>query len=224
MAIREVFVPHIGGFKDVGVIEVNISPGVTVGLEDPLIAIESDKATLEVPSPCSGSIIEVKVSVGDKVSEGFPICTMEVAEVVPETPVPHPPEAQVSEQAPASKQALAGGGPMVAAPSPLVPPPAPESDTNQVYADVYAGPGVRHLARELGVDLEKLTGSGPHGRILKDDVHAYVKTSVHSADETSPSAHGGPEAGGPEAGGPEAGGTEAGEREATDGPEVDFTA
>jgi pyruvate dehydrogenase E2 component (dihydrolipoamide acetyltransferase) len=164
-SVSEVLVPDIGDFKDVEIIEIFVAPGDQVNQEDPLIALESDKATMEVPSPTAGTIKELKVSLGDKVSEGTPILALEQGE--PSVPAPPSPEGvQEPDAAP------------IAAPAPPPPPaasaPSAERSTDQAVAQVHAGPSVRRLARELDVDLARVAGSGPKGRILKEDVKAAL--------------------------------------------------
>jgi pyruvate dehydrogenase E2 component (dihydrolipoamide acetyltransferase) len=164
-SVSEVLVPDIGDFKDVEIIEIFVAPGDQVNEEDPLIALESDKATLEVPSPTAGTIKALKVSLGDKVSEGTPILSLEQGE--PSVPAPPSPEGvQEPDALP------------IAAPAP---PPAPaasaaptEASADQAAGQVHAGPSVRRLARELDVDLAQVAGSGPKGRILKEDVKAAL--------------------------------------------------
>ena len=182
---EQVLVPDIGDFEDVPVIEVLVAVGDTVAAEDPLVVLESDKATMEVPSPSAGKIAAIDVSVGDKVKEGTPIVQLEVsggngaapaaekappgtvAESVPAAvsedveaaaesePPPGPPSAAE----PASPQADTGAGPR---------PASPQAGTGE--APAYASPAVRRLARELGVDLSTIRGSGRKGRITKEDV------------------------------------------------------
>ena len=171
MAIQEIHVPDIGGLANVEVIEVLVKVGDTVQAEDSLITVESDKASMEIPSPASGVIKELKISVGDRVSEGSLIMLMDVEEATIAV-------------APASKPAEP-----VAAPAPA---PAPKQETRpqritsptaavQVdmkdvdFSKAYATPSVRKFARELGVDLNKVSGSGRKGRITQEDVKSYVK-------------------------------------------------
>ena len=167
----EVRVPDIGDFKDVPIIEVLVKPGDTVKAEDPLITLESDKATMDVPAPLGGVVRELKVRVGDKVSEGTVILTLATAaaSVAATTPAP------VSEPASAP-----------AAPAPAA--PAVGIDEG-AFKLAYAGPAVRKLARELGVDLSKVKGSGNKGRILKEDVESFAKGGV--APAAAPSTVGG---------------------------------
>jgi pyruvate dehydrogenase E2 component (dihydrolipoamide acetyltransferase) len=169
--IREVVVPDIGDFADVPVIEVLVSPGDSVAPEDPLVTLESDKATMDVPAPFGGTVAEIAVSVGDTVSEGSPILTLQVrANGEPaQASAPQPTQAgavQTAEQA----ESAAGGDSSAAEPaSPQAPPSVGEDG-----APPYASPAVRRLAREMGVDLSGLEGSGRRGRITKDDVRAFA--------------------------------------------------
>jgi pyruvate dehydrogenase E2 component (dihydrolipoamide acetyltransferase) len=159
VATEQVLVPDIGDFDDVPVIEVLVSVGDTVAAEDPLVTLESDKATMDVPSPVAGKIAELKVSVGDKVSEGTELLTVEV-------------EASSNGAAPATEEPPKAEEPAKAeAPPEPSSPPAPTSP--QIAGEhpaPYASPGVRRLARELGIDLSQVQGSGRKGRITKEDV------------------------------------------------------
>jgi len=176
--MREVVVPDIGDFKDVPVIEVLVKPGDSVKAEDSLVTLESDKATMEVPAPFSGVVKEMKVKVGDKVSQGVAILTLEAdGAVQPATPkpastAPAPAARATPPPAPPAQQPAGVAAPTVA-PSPAL---APVDEAG--FAHTHASPGVRRFARELGVDLTRVKGSGPKGRILKDDVQGYVKASL----------------------------------------------
>jgi len=167
--VAEVRVPDIGDFKDVPVIEIFVKPGDSVKAEDPLIALESDKATMEVPAPLSGTVREIKLKTGDKVSEGSLILVLATGEA--------------SAAAPSS----APKSPVVAA-APVA--PASTIDEN-AFALAYAGPAVRKLARELGVDLGKVKGSGSHGRILREDVESFAKGGAAPAKPQAAAASGG---------------------------------
>ncbi len=185
MAIQEIHVPDIGGFANVEIIEVLVNVGDTVQAEDSLITVESDKASMEIPSPVSGVIKELKISVGDRVSEGSLMLVMDVAEK------PGFDSAQPSNSTPTRSLSGVEGN---TAPAPVAPAPAPapkqetrpqraSSPTAAVQADMkdvdfskaYATPSVRKFARELGVDLNKVSGSGRKGRITQEDVKGYVK-------------------------------------------------
>ena len=169
--------PDIGDFKDVPVIEVFVKPGDTVKADDPLVTLESDKATMDVPSPTAGVIKDLKLKVGDKVSEGTVILTLEARETAaakapqeaaapaatkeePSTPPTPPKEAPSSRPAPGT--AGASGAPI----------------DEQAFKAAHASPSVRVFARELGVDLNKVKGSGPKGRILHEDVQQFVKQAL----------------------------------------------
>ena len=183
----EVKVPDIGDFKDVPVIEVLVKPGDAVKKDDSLITLESDKATMEVPAPSSGTVKEIRVKVGDKVSEGVAILTMEGAADAAKTPAAKgaslpapaaPAPAPAASAAPAAKPAAAPAP----APAPAKPVAAtPESSPDALPAHgvpAHASPGVRRFARELGVDVALVKGSGPKGRILKEDVQGFVKGAL----------------------------------------------
>lgn len=175
---KQVLVPDIGDFKDVPVIELLVKPGDTVRMEDPLISLESDKATIEVPSPLDGVIKEISVKLGDKVSQGSLILTVEVSSAthassgsVTATPTPDvtPTPASVSlVTAPISTPALI-----------RQPPPVPTIPTDAGSLNkAHAGPSVRRFARELGVNLALVRGSGLKQRILREDVQSYVKNEL----------------------------------------------
>ena len=156
--VVEVKVPDIGDFDDVPVIEVHVAPGDTIAPEDPLVTLESDKATMDVPSPLEGVVQELKVAVGDAVSEGTVILVAVAGGVDGDA-------AAESLAEPAIEEAEAVEDEIAAA----TPAPAPEADV------LYAGPGARRLARELGIDLASVSGTGRKGRILKGDVEAASK-------------------------------------------------
>jgi pyruvate dehydrogenase E2 component (dihydrolipoamide acetyltransferase) len=156
----EVRVPDIGDFKDVPVIEVLVKPGDTVKAEDPLVTLESDKATMDVPAPLGGTVRDIAVKVGDKVSEGTLVLTLVTD------------SAQASAAAPAATPAPS---PQPAAATPAGTGNGSAAVDEASFAIAYASPGVRKLARELGVDLGSVKGSGNNGRILKEDVEAAAK-------------------------------------------------
>ena len=196
---KRVLIPDIGDFKDVPVIEVLVKAGDKVKAEDSLIVLESDKATIEVPSPFSGVVKDVSVKVDDKVSEGTPVLEMEVsatesaasAEPSVTGQVPSPPEAQPQAQ-PQLQQTMDAAENPRPAPGPIAEVSdsalalsalrQPESKTpppdEAMFAKAHAGPAVRRLARELGVNLGLVKGTGPKQRILKEDVQAYVKAEL----------------------------------------------
>jgi pyruvate dehydrogenase E2 component (dihydrolipoamide acetyltransferase) len=179
----EVRVPNIGDFKDVGVIEVFAKPGARVAVDESLITLESDKATMDVPSPAAGTVKDVKVHVGDRVSEGSIILTLDSAEGGAE-------EASPGEGDPAGPDAPPRPGPPPGAALGLsVPPPAAAPPAAQPSAAgeastgtvAHASPSVRRVARELGVDLARVVGSGRRGRILQEDVQRFVKQVMAGA-------------------------------------------
>ena len=204
---QDILVPDIGDFDSVDVIEVLVSPGDTVDVESPLITLESDKATMDIPSPVAGTVTEVRIAVGDQVSQGSLVAVVTAAESNPDDTPATAPQAQVEDRSsPKEKERENEGGdekepgrvaepptetdaqlpseldslaPKAADPTP---PPAPrpppslppwsESDSGLLP---HASPAIRRFARELGADLTKISGSGSHGRILKEDVTQFIK-------------------------------------------------
>jgi pyruvate dehydrogenase E2 component (dihydrolipoyllysine-residue acetyltransferase) len=179
--VSRVEVPDIGDFSDVPVIEILVSVGDTVAAEDPLVTLESDKATMDVPAPFGGVVQEISVGVGDRVSEGSVLMAIEATDGDAAAGEPAEQAAAVdraAEQTVAPSEALEA--PEQPAPSASAPPPppavappaaaaAPSGATNG-DGPIYASPSARRLARELGVDLKSVTGSGRKGRITKEDV------------------------------------------------------
>jgi pyruvate dehydrogenase E2 component (dihydrolipoamide acetyltransferase) len=167
----QVLVPDIGGFKDVSVIEVLVKDGQQVDKETPLITLETEKATMDVPAPSAGKIAQVKLKRGDKVSEGSLILTLETASETAASPAAPAPAAPAASAAPPASAASAAP----AAPAaPAVARGSAQID-EQAFSKAYASPSVRKFAREVGADLGKVTGSGNKGRITQDDVKAHVK-------------------------------------------------
>ncbi|MDB5985696.1 MAG: aceF [Nevskia sp.] len=183
-AKQDVTVPDIGDYHDVPVIDVLVKEGDVVAKDDTLVTLESDKATLDVPAPAAGTVRSLKLKVGDKVSKGAAVCTLEVAaadaagsgteSAAPATPA-KPAEKQDAENLPAAPGNL-GAAPL--------PPPAsrlPSADVADASAAIpHASPSIRKFARELGVDLSQIKGSAPNGRIAREDVQDYVKKSLAS--------------------------------------------
>jgi len=187
-ALKEVLVPDIGDFKDVPVIEVLVKAGDAIKAEDSLVTLESDKATMEVPAPFAGVVKELRIKVGDKVSQGMPILTVETNEgaagpakppaAAPATSSPAAPVNSASAQAaPSHASAAAAVATPAPAPAPASPPSLAPVD-EAAFAHAHASPSVRRFARELGVELGKVKGSGPKSRILKEDVQAFVKSAL----------------------------------------------
>ena len=217
--VKDVLVPDIGDFADVPVIEVMVSPGDTVAEEEPLVTLESDKATMDVPSPFGGVVQELKVTTGDTVSEGSLLLTLQVegngasadgaaaADATPPATTPAPeagaadavdtaidaevaaevsdePTPPVREPSPSGD----GNGASATASTPAVPAADTEADAGErttaqpeAGGPVYAGPGARRLARELGVDLSAVKGTGRKGRVQKSDVEAAAKAPATKA-------------------------------------------
>src|SRR5262245_28908939 len=176
MSTIEVKVPDIGDFKDVPIIEVFVKQGDSVKAEDPLITLESDKATMDVPAPSAGTVKALKVKVGDKVSEGSAILTLEAAGAVSTAPT----SAQKAE-APAPTPTAPQPPSAPAAPAPAAAAPSAAPIDSEAFKRAHASPSVRAFARELGVDLSKVKGTGPKDRILQTDVQGYVKQVMSGA-------------------------------------------
>ena len=168
-------VPDIGDFKEVEVIEVLVKPGDTVAKEQSLITLESDKATMEIPSPADGVVREVKLKVGDKVSKGTPILFLDSAGAQGSEPA-----REAKEQA-APEPSLPQGAPAPAPAAAIAPRPGGREPEEAVGTKPHASPSVRKFARELGVDLGRVQGSGPKGRVLHSDVQGYVKSALAGA-------------------------------------------
>ena len=173
-SLLEVKVPDIGDFKDIGVIEVLVQPGETVTKEQTLVTLESDKATMEIPSPADGVVKELRLRVGDRVSQGSPILALNVDAATPaagaEAKRAPRVAAPVAEKVPARAAAPA--------PAPALGRPVPREPREELLSKPHASPSIRQFARELGVDLAQVRGSGPKGRIVQEDVQAFVKTAL----------------------------------------------
>ena len=193
----EVRVPDIGDFKDVPVIEVFVKPGDIVQAEDPLVTLESDKATMEVPAPLGGVVEGVRIGVGDRVSEGSPLLTLKTSQTGAEpasrsTPPSYPDNA---DRAIPPMEIAASGAPPGAAASesaaasrdgvsrPVQRPDVQQqagaaAEAQRPAGAAHASPSVRKFARELGVDIARVSGTGPKGRIVHEDVQQFVKTAL----------------------------------------------
>ena len=192
--VIEVKVPDIGDFKDVPVIGIEVSPGDTVKAEDPLITLESDKATMEVPSPAAGTVKEIRLKIGDKVAEGTLILLLEAATAESlGRPSGRQPAADVGLKPDLQTPAAAPAEPPAPPPPSSAPPPAPAQIAAAVEGGhrAHASPSVRRFARELGVDVALVQGSGPKGRILQQDVQNYVKGVLAQPRGAAPAAGGG---------------------------------
>ena len=182
----EVKVPDIGDFEEVGVIEVLVAPGDRVEKEGSLITVESDKATMEIPSPVAGVVKELKIKVGDKVAKGSLILILdEAAGTAPVAPAQSAAEAVSTTPAPA----VAAVEPP---PHPVAKPdPVPLEPQDLTVSKPHASPSIRMFARELGVDLSKVKGTGLKGRVTREDVQAFVKGALAAVKPVSASASGG---------------------------------
>jgi pyruvate dehydrogenase E2 component (dihydrolipoamide acetyltransferase) len=177
--IREIHVPDIGDFKDLPVIEVLVKPGDTVAFDDPLLTLESDKASMDVPSPGAGIVVAVTIKEGDRVSRGSAILTLQMA----------------ADEAPAAVAAVNGNALVdavtdVPAPAPVVAMPvAPAAPAPTVMTSgpkPHASPAVRSYARKLGVDVSKVACTGKGGRMLREDIERFVKDALVRLDSPAP--------------------------------------
>jgi pyruvate dehydrogenase E2 component (dihydrolipoamide acetyltransferase) len=193
-----VAVPDIGDFADVPIIEILVSAGDTVALDDPLLTLESDKATMDVPAPTAGTVRELLVKVGDRVSQGVELLTLSPSGegerngggggAAPSTGAKAADAVTSASQAEEQSAPPPAGAASEAAPAT----PAPASDGDG-GGPVYASPAVRRIARELGVDLHRVTGSGRKGRITKDDVQTFAEGGGAAAPSAgAPASAGGP--------------------------------
>ena len=177
VAVKEIQVPDIGDASNVDVIEVLVSVGDMITADQGLITLETDKATMEVPAPFAGKLLSLTVKVGDKVSQGSVIATIETV-TAGTAPAP-----QAAAPAPVAQEAAPA--PVAAAPSRPPVPHHPSAGAPVSTGAVHASPAVRRLAREFGVDLTQVTGSGRKGRIMKEDVQAYVKYELSRPKATA---------------------------------------
>ena len=198
MALVEVKVPDIGDFKEVEVIELLVKPGDTVVVDQSLLTVESDKASMEIPCSHAGVVKELKVKLGDKVAEGSLVLVLEAeaAGVAPAAAAaaPSPAPAAAAPPAPApAPSPVAAPAPAPVASAPVAAPaqtsapavaPAHQPTATPATGLPYASPSVRKFARELGVPLEQVTGSGPKGRITQDDVQAFTKAVMAGSAQT----------------------------------------
>ncbi|PWF63143.1 pyruvate dehydrogenase complex dihydrolipoyllysine-residue acetyltransferase [Shewanella sp. BC20] len=184
VAVKEIQVPDIGDASNVDVIEVLVSVGDDITVDQGLITLETDKATMEVPAPFAGKLLSLTVKVGDKVSQGSVIATIETTSVATASAGSAPaPVAQAAAPAPVAQEAAPA--PVAAAPSRPPVPHHPSAGAPVATGVVHASPAVRRLAREFGVDLTQVTGSGRKGRIMKEDVQAYVKYELSRPKATA---------------------------------------
>ena len=170
MTIKNIVMPDVGSVADVSVIDVLVKPGDQLAPDTSVVTLESDKATMDIPAECTGVVKEIKVKVGDKVSAGTVMLVVDATDAKEEKAAPA--KAETKEETKEEKAAPAKVE-MKAEPEK----PAPVKSATPA-ADVHAGPGVRRLARELGVNLSLVAGTGPKQRIIKEDVFLFVKTQL----------------------------------------------
>jgi len=191
MATIEIQVPDIGDFDEVTVIELMVKIGDTVRAEQSLITVESDKASMEIPSSHAGVVKELKVKLGDKVKEGTLIVVLEgegavaapAAKASPAAPVPTPAATSI---APAAPVAIAQAAPVSVATASAAVAPVPAHQPTALALDLpHASPSVRKFARELGVPLNEVKGSGPKGRIVEADVQAFTRSVMSGTVQTA---------------------------------------
>ena len=178
----EIKVPDIGDFDAIPVIELCVQVGDTVKLDDPIITLESDKATMDIPSSAAGVVKEIRAAIGDRVSQGAIVALI---------------EAVSGSSTEATKPAAVAAAPATAAPAPAAAPssaatpakpaPAPVAAATPlaIGSKTHASPSVRLFARELGVDLSKVAATGPKGRIIKEDITAFVKGALQATPTTA---------------------------------------
>lgn len=186
-SVQAVNIPDLGTDEAVEVIDIIVKPGDEVGEESGLVTLETDKAAMDVPAQVAGIVKAIKVKVGDKVKTGMHLADIEVqggAAAAEPAPAPEPAPAAAKAEAPAPAAAAPAASSAKAA-------PAPAAAAASAGGEVYAGPAVRKLARELGVDLTQVTGTGSKGRIQKEDVHEYVKARLSGAAPAAAAAVGG---------------------------------
>ena len=182
MALVEVKVPDIGDFEEVAVIELLVKPGDTLKEEQSLVTVESDKASMEIPSSAAGVVQELKVKVGDKVNIGDLVAVLQGTGGAASSPPPQPSPQRGEAAAPAPAPAAERTPPTAA-----LPPHEPSIPSGTLP---HASPSVRKFARELGVPLEEVKGTGPKGRITQEDVQAFTKAVMTGEASTKASASG----------------------------------
>ena len=175
---QEICVPDIGDFKEIEIIEVLVRPGDIIKADDSLITLESDKAAMEVPAPQGGRVKSVRVRPGDRVSKGSPILVLEVSG---SEQAPHMPVAE-AKPAPTSPNPVAEPVVSAESTSPAGPLPVLANSSSDYTHPPHASPAVRKFARELGVSLERISATGPKGRVTREDVQGFVKQSMQQLD------------------------------------------
>ena len=199
MANIEIQVPDIGDFDEVTVIELLVKVGDTIQAEQSLITVESDKASMEIPSAAAGVVTAIKVALGDKVKQGSAVVMLEVADgATPPAPAApaSAPAASTSAPAPVAAAPVAVAAPAAPAPAATASPAPAHTPGTPAPGLPHASPSVRKFARELGVPLDEVKGSGPKGRITQDDVQAFTKSVMAGATQTKAQASKAPAASG----------------------------
>jgi pyruvate dehydrogenase E2 component (dihydrolipoamide acetyltransferase) len=182
--LKEIRVPDLGNVVAAAIIEIPVKEGQTIAVEDAIVTLESDKASMDIPSPLAGKIKALKVKLGDKLSKGDLIAILETADdtTTSEAPADAPPTASGSKPAtntvPPEQKIPTLSDTMIAS-------ELSEAQDESEQEDSHAGPGVRRLAREFGIDLAKITGTGQKGRILKEDLQTFVKARLSQAGANS---------------------------------------
>jgi pyruvate dehydrogenase E2 component (dihydrolipoamide acetyltransferase) len=176
--VQDIHVPDIGSSGKAKIIELMVKVGDTIAADQSLITLESDKASMEIPSPAAGVVEAISVKLDDEVGTGDLILKLKVAGAAPAA-APAQSAAPAAAAAPAKAEAAPAAAPAAKAEAPAAAPQAPAKDG----AKVHAGPAVRQLAREFGVELNAVSATGPHGRVLKEDVQVYVKQMMQKAKE-----------------------------------------
>lgn len=188
-SLKEIHVPDLGNVAAAAIIEIPVKFGQAIAIEDALITLESDKASMDIPSPIAGKLKELKVKVGDKVSKGDLIAILETEESTASAEKSTATSAATNREKRSSSEAEAIAEPKAtpkietSTRSGAVQDEVTE-DNDEDQGDIHAGPGVRRLAREFGIDLNKIKGSGQKGRILKEDLQKFVKTHLNQASNT----------------------------------------
>ena len=180
MSTQVLNIPDLGEAEDIEVIEICVKPGDIVNAEDPIIVLESDKAAMEIPTSLGGKVIAIKVAIGDKVSAGSPFLEIESEEEEPSNDAHK--SAIDSARAPEVSKASTASKTEEIIEQPVLTEPAQNSSNR---GSIYAGPAVRKLAREFGIQLSLVAPSGPKSRIQKEDLHAYVKARLSGASSNS---------------------------------------
>jgi len=189
--VRELIVPDIGGFTGVAIVSVFVKNGDVIEKDAPLVELESEKATMEVPAIYAGRIRDVKVRVGDKVSQGDVLAIVETSAPIVAPPAPVPFTELPSVAPPSLAPALSNPPAPAIAVAPVTAGGTSSNGASNGHAAVHASPAIRRFARELGVNLAGVRGSGPNGRITRDDVQGFVKQTLTSGVlTTAPASNG----------------------------------